>query len=253
MRLVRLMCSGRVDLAHLLRSFARGADGVFIGGCRFGECNYITHGNYHALNLSLLCRRILEHIGLNPKRLHIAFMSGGEGNLFASVVDDFCKTIKELGPIGQSDKIAPADLDAAISEVTPLIPYIKIEKHDKLTARLKSEVEYQDHFSLDEVRSLLTGAASYYIDPEKCQACMICARSCPVDAIESGKGLIHVIDQDKCIKCGTCLQACPSRFGAITRVDDGPPPPALPQGERTIVRKVGRTNVSGTSTQRAMP
>ena len=48
------MCSGRVDLAFVLRAFSKGMDGVFIGACHLNECNYITHGNYHALNMVLL-------------------------------------------------------------------------------------------------------------------------------------------------------------------------------------------------------
>ena len=87
------MCSGRVDLAFILRAFARGADGVFIGGCRLNECNYVTHGNYHALNLTLLGKQIMQHIGLNPRRLRIEFMSGGEGLLFTDVVDAFVEQV----------------------------------------------------------------------------------------------------------------------------------------------------------------
>jgi len=246
MRLVRLMCSGRVDLAHILRAFAKGADGVFIGGCRLGECNYITHGNYHALNLALLSKKIFEHIGLNPRRLHIAFMSGGEGNLFASEVDGFCKTIKELGPIGQSEEISPARLEEVMTDITRLVPYIKIVKHDKLTVCLDDETAYENHFSLQEIKGLFDEVASYYIDPAKCQACMICARSCPVEAIDGGKSVIHVIDQDKCIKCGTCLNACPTRFGAVTKIVGGPVPPPLPVEQRTISRKGGKEKTTST-------
>ncbi|MCK4242014.1 MAG: NADH-quinone oxidoreductase subunit NuoF [Dehalococcoidia bacterium] len=59
---------------------------------------------------------------------------------------------------------------------------------------------------------------SYYIQPEKCQGCMICLRNCPVGAITGGKKEVHVIDQDKCTKCGTCFEVCPSRFGAVTKL-----------------------------------
>ena len=90
------MCSGRVDLEFILRAFANGQDGVFIGGCRLGECNYITHGNYDALNIVLLCRKLMEHLGLNPERLRIEFMSSGEGILFTEVIDDFSKKIKKI-------------------------------------------------------------------------------------------------------------------------------------------------------------
>jgi NADP-reducing hydrogenase subunit HndC len=78
---------------------------------------------------------------------------------------------------------------------------------------------------------------SYYIDPEKCQACMICARQCPAEAIIGGKNQIHVIDQDKCTKCGTCYGACPPRFGAVTRISGEPVPPPIPEEARTLVRE----------------
>ena len=76
-RLIRVMCSGRVDLEFVIRAFLKGMDGVFIGGCRLNECNYITHGNYDALNMVLLCKKIMAHIGLNPERLSVKFMSSG--------------------------------------------------------------------------------------------------------------------------------------------------------------------------------
>jgi coenzyme F420-reducing hydrogenase delta subunit/Fe-S-cluster-containing hydrogenase component 2 len=231
------MCSGRVDLTHILRAFASGVDGVFVGGCRLGECNYITHGNYHALNLVLLTQRILARIGLNPERLQIAFMSAGEGNRFAEVVDDFTKTIKDIGPLGQAEGLDNTAMNTALAEVSRLVPYIKIEKHTKLIARLENEVEYADHFTDEEIDQLLGEVVSYHIDPEKCQACMICRRRCPVDAIDGGKNRIHVIDQDRCIKCGTCLDVCPSRFGAVEKIVGEPMPPPPPEAERTLKRK----------------
>jgi NADH:ubiquinone oxidoreductase subunit F (NADH-binding)/(2Fe-2S) ferredoxin len=59
---------------------------------------------------------------------------------------------------------------------------------------------------------------SYYIDPEKCKACLICLRDCPVEAISGGKRQIHVIDQAKCTKCGTCFEVCPERFSAVSKI-----------------------------------
>jgi NADH-quinone oxidoreductase subunit F len=78
---------------------------------------------------------------------------------------------------------------------------------------------------------------SYYIDPDKCQACMICARKCPADAIMGEKNTIHLIDQDKCTKCGTCFEACPSRFSAVKKISGEPVPPPIPEEKRTIERK----------------
>jgi F420-non-reducing hydrogenase iron-sulfur subunit len=236
-RLIRVMCSGRVDLEFVLRAFSNGMDGVFIGGCRLNECNYITHGNYHALNMVLLCRRIMEHIGVNPERLRIEFMSSGEGILFTQVVDDFTKKVKDLGPLGTSEEIDQGELKSKLEEVRRLVPYIKIVKKEKLESRLEKVEEYDGFFTKEEIEELFSEVVSYYIDPDKCQACMICARRCPVEAIVGGKNQIHVIDQDKCIKCGTCFEACPPKFGAVKEISGEPVPPPIPEDERTIVRK----------------
>jgi len=230
------MCSGRVDLEFILRAFSNGMDGVFIGGCRLNECNYITHGNYHALNLVLLCRKIMEHIGLNPERLGIEFMSSGEGILFSEVVDKFCKSVQELGSPGKSEKIDEGELKSKLEEIRKLIPYIKIVKRKKLESRLENEEEYDGFFTSDEIDRLFSEVVSYHIDPDKCQACMICLGKCPVEAITGGKNRIHVIDQDKCIKCGTCFEACPPRFGAVNKISGRPVPKPIPEEERTIVR-----------------
>ena len=89
--------------------------------------------------------------------------------------------------------------------------------------------EYEAH--IEEKRcpaKVCKDLISYYIQPDKCQACMICLRSCPVEAIDGGKGLIHWINQEKCTKCGTCLDLCPPRFNAVTKLSGEPiPPPPL--------------------------
>jgi NADH-quinone oxidoreductase subunit F len=78
---------------------------------------------------------------------------------------------------------------------------------------------------------------AYYIDPKKCQACMICFRKCPAEAIIGAKKQIHVIDQEKCTKCGTCYEVCPSRFSAVQVISGEPVPVPIPESERTIVKK----------------
>ncbi|MCK5653804.1 MAG: 4Fe-4S binding protein, partial [Dehalococcoidia bacterium] len=67
---------------------------------------------------------------------------------------------------------------------------------------------------------------------ERCQACLLCLRECPVGAITGGKNLVHVIDQDKCTKCGTCLEVCPPRFAAVLILSGEPVPAAPPQGTK---------------------
>jgi len=231
------MCSGRVDPEFVFRAFANGQDGVFIGGCRLNECNYVTHGNYHALNTALLCKRIMEYIGLNPERLNIRFMSAGDGILFAEQMNDFGKKVKALGPLGVSEGIDRNELKSRLKDVARLIPYIKIAKREKLGSRLTNKEDHDGLFTANEVESLFREVPSYYIDPDRCQACMTCFRRCPVEAIDGGKNRIHVIDQDRCIKCGTCLEVCPPKFGAVTRIVGGPVPPPIPEEKRTIARK----------------
>ena len=238
------MCTGRVDLAFVLRAFANGTDGVFIGGCRLNECNYITHGNFHALNMVLLCRRIMEHIGLNPERLRIEFMSAAEGILFTEVVNDFGKKVKALGPLGVGEGLDRAELAVRLQRIAKLVPYLKLANREKLGARLEREEERQGLFTREEVERQFREVVSYHIDPEKCQACGICLRKCPVAAIEGGKNLIHVIDQEKCIKCGTCFEACPPRFGAVCKISGGPVPPPIPEERRTVARKSKSTEKS---------
>jgi coenzyme F420-reducing hydrogenase delta subunit/ferredoxin len=231
------MCSGRVGLEFILRAFSDGIDGVFVGGCRLNECNYITHGNYHALNMVLLGKRIMEHIGLNPERLRVEFMSSAEGIVFAEVMSDFSRKVRELGPIGYGEGIDENTLKSKLAEITELIPYIKVMKNEKLGTHLLNPEEYENFFTKDEIDKLFSEVPAYYIDPEKCQACMICARRCPVEAITSAKGQIHVINQSECIKCGTCIDVCPPKFGAVTKIVGAPVPPPLPEDQRTVVRK----------------
>jgi NADH-quinone oxidoreductase subunit F len=78
---------------------------------------------------------------------------------------------------------------------------------------------------------------AYYIDPQKCKACMMCLKKCPVQAIDGGKKLIHVIDQDKCTNCGTCFEICPSRFSAVKKISGAPVPAPLADAERKIQGK----------------
>jgi F420-non-reducing hydrogenase iron-sulfur subunit len=154
MRLIRVMCTGRVDLEFVLRAFSNGADGVFIGGCRLNECNYTTQGNYHALHMVLLCRKIMEHIGLNPERLRIEFMSSAEGNRFAEVVNDFVNKIKELGPLGIGEGIDKKELNSKLKAIKNLVPYIKLVERERLRVHFDTEEEYKEFFASEEVDRL---------------------------------------------------------------------------------------------------
>ena len=102
--------------------------------------------------------------------------------------------------------------------------------------------EYEAH--IKEKRCLAgfcKALISYYIEPQKCQACLICLRECPVGAITGGKNLVHIIDQAKCTKCGACLEVCPPRFDAVTKLSGVKLPEPVAVGTE-IIRKRGGKN-----------
>ncbi|MBI2917742.1 MAG: hydrogenase iron-sulfur subunit [Chloroflexi bacterium] len=202
-RIIRVMCSGRVDPAFILRAFSKGADGVLVGGCHLDDCHYVTEGNYRALDMVGLFHKLLVQVGLSPKRLRIEWVSASEGNRFAELVSDFTRQLKALGPLGIAEGKGPE--------------------------QLRLDLEAAESY----VRKKLI---SYYIAPDKCQACMICLRKCPAKAILGSKDQVHVIVQEKCLGCGICLQVCPHRFGAVRRILADPVPPSIPEKDRVVAR-----------------
>ena len=97
-RLIRLMCSGRLDPTFVMKAFASGADGVMITGCHPGECHYLEQ-NYKALRRYHLLRRTLQGLGLEPGRVRLVWASAAEGARFASEVGSFIEEIRTLGPL----------------------------------------------------------------------------------------------------------------------------------------------------------
>lgn len=148
------MCSGRVDLEFIFRSFLTGQDGVLVGGCRLNDCNYVTHGNYDALSNTYISKNIMKRIGLNPERLSIEFMSGGEGNVLAEVINRFTARIKEIGPLGEAEGIEKSRLKHALEAVRKLIPYLRLVEREKLRVPVKSEEAYRAFYASTEVNRL---------------------------------------------------------------------------------------------------
>jgi F420-non-reducing hydrogenase iron-sulfur subunit len=97
-RLIRLMCSGRLDPTFILKAFADGADAVLVSGCHPGDCHYIEQ-NYKALRRFILLRRTLEQMGIDPKRLKLLWASAAEGAIFAAEISEFVEEIRELGSL----------------------------------------------------------------------------------------------------------------------------------------------------------
>jgi F420-non-reducing hydrogenase iron-sulfur subunit len=97
-RIIRVMCSGRVDPTFVLKAFEQGADGVLVCGCHPGDCHY-SEGNYKTQRRIPLLKKVLEQLGIEPQRLRLAWVSAAEAQQFAEVVNEIAAEIKELGPL----------------------------------------------------------------------------------------------------------------------------------------------------------
>jgi F420-non-reducing hydrogenase iron-sulfur subunit len=97
-RIIRVMCSGRIDPAFVLEALKDGADGVLVAGCHLpSDCHYIS-GNFKAARRINLLKKVLKEFGVEPERVRLEWVSASEGDKFATVVRDMVKEIKELGP-----------------------------------------------------------------------------------------------------------------------------------------------------------
>ena len=98
LRVIRVMCSGRVDPNFILEALARGADGVLVLGCHPGDCHY-TEGNYKCQRRLPLTRKLAEQMGVDPRRIRLEWVSASEGARFTQVVTDFTEQVRALGPL----------------------------------------------------------------------------------------------------------------------------------------------------------
>ncbi len=97
-RIVRVMCSGRVSPELILRSFRQGADGVLVLGCHIGDCHYIS-GNHRTAKRIPVLRKLLSYVGIEPERLKLDWVSASEADRFTQVVNEFTETVRKLGPL----------------------------------------------------------------------------------------------------------------------------------------------------------
>ena len=103
-RVIRTMCSGRVDPTFIMKAFELGADGVLIGGCHPGDCHY-SEGNYKALRRVHLLKKMLQSFGIDEKRLRIEWISASEGDVYQRVTTEFTQTICSLGPLNWKQRV----------------------------------------------------------------------------------------------------------------------------------------------------
>ncbi len=97
-RLIRLMCSGRIDPTFVLKALSEGADGVLISGCHPGDCHYLEQ-NYKAMRRHRLLQRTLAQLGIEPERVHLTWASAAEGAKLAETIDRFVAQVRALGPL----------------------------------------------------------------------------------------------------------------------------------------------------------
>jgi F420-non-reducing hydrogenase iron-sulfur subunit len=97
-RVIRTMCSGRVDPAFILKAFQLGADGVIVMGCHLGDCHY-QEGNYKTIRRMPFLKRLVRDFGIDPKRLRLEWVSASEGDRFAAIVNEMTEEIRSLGPL----------------------------------------------------------------------------------------------------------------------------------------------------------
>ncbi len=120
-RLIRLMCSGRLDPTFVLKAFASGADAVLVSGCHPGDCHYVEQ-NYKAMRRFYLLRRFITQMGIEPQRLQLFWASAAEGALLTEKINSMVEEIRALGPLnwptsGDTENIFAASGQMAAQEV----------------------------------------------------------------------------------------------------------------------------------------
>jgi F420-non-reducing hydrogenase iron-sulfur subunit len=134
-RVIRLMCSGRVDPQFILEALAKGADGVLIGGCHPGDCHYVE-GNYKMLRRFEMLKRMLADLGIEKERVRLEWISAAEGEKVKRVVNEMVEQLEKLGPLGLPRKFEEWD-----KEMEHLAGELKAEGQTADAGKSKKEQE----------------------------------------------------------------------------------------------------------------
>ncbi len=128
-RVIRLMCSGRVDPQFILDALARGADGVLIGGCHLGDCHYVE-GNYKTMRRFQMLKRMLADMGIEDQRVRMEWISASEGERVKVVINEMVEQVKALGPLNLPERFADWDreMTALEAEIQASAPTTKPEE-----------------------------------------------------------------------------------------------------------------------------
>jgi F420-non-reducing hydrogenase iron-sulfur subunit len=135
-----------------------------------------------------LCKKLLTQIGLNPSRLRMEALSAGEGIRFAEVINDFSKSLRELGPLGKAEGIAEDDLNSRLIAVKELVPYIRLVERERFRVRFSAVEEYEAFFRSDEVDRLFKELIADKLAIGRILA-LLRAKPCSTGEISSALGL----------------------------------------------------------------
>lgn len=124
LRVIRVMCSGRVDPIFILEAFLRGIDGILVLGCHLGDCHYIS-GNYEAEIKIDMLNKLLGFIGFS-ERLRLDWVSASEGNRFAQIVNEFTEKVRNLGPSPLKDKKCEAKITDELNTIKSALSDIRL-------------------------------------------------------------------------------------------------------------------------------
>jgi F420-non-reducing hydrogenase iron-sulfur subunit len=133
-RVIRLMCSGRVDPQFVLDALARGADGVLLGGCHIGDCHYVE-GNSKTLRRFHMLKRLLADLGVEEERVRLEWISASEGERVKTVINEMVEQVRALGPLNMPGRFADWD-----SEMTSL--EASIQASERPLARKEMEASH---------------------------------------------------------------------------------------------------------------
>jgi F420-non-reducing hydrogenase iron-sulfur subunit len=114
-RVIRLMCSGRVDPQFILDALAKGADGVLIGGCHIGDCHY-SEGNFKTLRRFQMLKRLLHDLGIEEKRVRVEWISASEGERVKTVINEMTEQVRTLGPLNLPGRFSDWDREMIETE-----------------------------------------------------------------------------------------------------------------------------------------